>query len=208
MDFQQPTNVPFQEPLIAIVQSVEQEPPEEKKPAKPITYRIKKGDTLIKIAKAHKTTWRRLYDANKGIKHPDQIKPSQVLRIPDKNEKLKKRSIIGVRSSVGDSLRSGGYSSSGNTYTRCQCTWGVKNWRPDIPNGWGDASSWMANAQAMGWPTGTEPRIGAVAWTLGHVAVVTSIQADTVTFKDMNGNWTPCAIGYRTIPKYSYRYIY
>jgi len=58
------------------------------------TYvRIKHGDTLTKIAKKYKTTYTRLFYANKSIKHPDMIFPKEKIRIPNKSEKLKKRSL-------------------------------------------------------------------------------------------------------------------
>lgn len=55
--------------------------------------RVKQGDTLTKIAKKYKTTYTRLFYANKSIKHPDMIFPKEKIRIPNKSEKLKKRSL-------------------------------------------------------------------------------------------------------------------
>lgn len=57
--------------------------------------KVKPGDYLAKIAKAHKTTSLRLFYANKIIKNPDLIYPSQKLRIPAASEKLKPRAIPG-----------------------------------------------------------------------------------------------------------------
>ncbi len=56
------------------------------------TYvRVKPGDSLTKIAKRTNTTYQRLYFANKTVKNPDLIYPGDKLRVPDDNEKLKKR---------------------------------------------------------------------------------------------------------------------
>lgn len=48
----------------------------------PKTYKVKKGDTLSKIAKAHKVTLKKLIAANPQIKNPDLIYPNQVINIP------------------------------------------------------------------------------------------------------------------------------
>ena len=48
----------------------------------PKTYKVKKGDTLTKIAKAHKVTLKKLIAANPQIKNPDLIHPGDVINIP------------------------------------------------------------------------------------------------------------------------------
>lgn len=48
------------------------------------TYIVKKGDTLSKIAKAHKVTLKKLIAANPQIKNPDLIYPGQKITIPSK----------------------------------------------------------------------------------------------------------------------------
>lgn len=72
----------------------------------------------------------------------------------------------------------------GNLYTPGNCTWGVKNWRPNIPNNWGNASSWLYNAQAQGWATGSIPRLGAVGWSANHVVLVVGVSP--LMIKEMN----------------------
>jgi len=45
-------------------------------------YRVKEGDTLIKIANKHNTDWRTIYNLNRDkIKDPNRIYPGQLLRI-------------------------------------------------------------------------------------------------------------------------------
>ena len=48
---------------------------------KPDTYVVKKGDTLIGIAKKYNMNWKTLYEKNKGIigNNPNLIKPGQIL---------------------------------------------------------------------------------------------------------------------------------
>lgn len=48
-----------------------------------ITYTIKKGDTLIKIAKKYNTTWKKIYQKNIDIigGNPNLIIPGQILKI-------------------------------------------------------------------------------------------------------------------------------
>src|SRR5690606_13647110 len=54
---------------------------------------VKPGDSLSKIAERKKTTYKRIFFANEQIKNPDLIYPDQKLRIPNKDEKLKKRAL-------------------------------------------------------------------------------------------------------------------
>lgn len=51
-------------------------------PTEPKTYKVKKGDTLSKIAKAHKVTLKKLIAANPQIKNPDLIHPGDIITIP------------------------------------------------------------------------------------------------------------------------------
>lgn len=65
------------------------------------TYvKVKSGDNLTKIAKAEKTTYKRIFYANKQIKNPDLIYPGQKLRIPDAKEELKKRKLSAEQKAV------------------------------------------------------------------------------------------------------------
>ncbi len=57
------------------------------------TVTVEQGDTLSKIAKAHDTTYQRIYYANTDIEHPDLIYPGDELRIPAPDETLAERPI-------------------------------------------------------------------------------------------------------------------
>ena len=49
----------------------------------PSTYIVKKGDTLIKIAKKYNINWKDLYELNKNVigSNPNLIKIGMVLKI-------------------------------------------------------------------------------------------------------------------------------
>lgn len=99
--------------------------------------------------------------------------------------------------------------SSGNLYSFGYCTHLVKNLRPDIPNSWGNASAWYKNAQKDGYATGSEPRVGSIAWTkaYGHVSLVIAIGDGTVTVKEANyKGWN--VISTRTAPTTEFLYIF
>lgn len=52
---------------------------------------VQEGDYLEKIAEAHQTTWKRLFDANPEIANPDLIYPGQSMQIPEADEQLVER---------------------------------------------------------------------------------------------------------------------
>lgn len=77
-----------------------------------------------------------------------------------------------------------------NTYFYGFCTWYAAERRADVPNNWGNAGRWLSSAKASGWPTGSEPKPGAVLVTneswVGHVAYVESVDGDNFTVSEMN----------------------
>lgn len=82
------------------------------------------------------------------------------------------------------------------------CTWYVAQRRP-VP--WsGDAWSWFQNARALGWPTGTQARPGAIMVTwesyyYGHVAYVEKVNPDG-SFEVSEMNYTRFgAVDFRTV---------
>lgn len=56
---------------------------------------VKQGDTLTKIANRYETNYRRLFDANLEIKHPDVIYTGNKVRIPAPGEQLANRPLPG-----------------------------------------------------------------------------------------------------------------
>ena len=90
-------------------------------------------------------------------------------------------------------------------YPRGQCTFWV--WSQRSVGQWNDASDWMWQAQRDGWSTGNAPKVGAIAWQYGHVALVESVNGATVSISEMN------YVGFnvvsrRTVPVSTFKYIY
>lgn len=201
---------------------------EQKKP-KQVVVTVKAGDTLSSIAKKHKTTYVRIYNANKWIQNPDIIDVGQKVRIPASKEKLKNR-IATQPAAVATSqptvtyvatqptytysyptqaVSYSGGSVAGNTYGWGQCTWYAKNRRADLPNSLGNGGSWTGNAAARGYATGNVPRPGAIAEIPGHVMYVESVNKNgTVNISEMNFNGGVGVVNHRTIPASSATYIY
>ncbi|MCA9333315.1 LysM peptidoglycan-binding domain-containing protein [Candidatus Saccharibacteria bacterium] len=168
-----------------------------KKPAKqkPTTYKVKENDTLTRIAKKYKTSWKRIYYKNKSIKNPDVLLVGQRLTIPKASERLKERKIATstIPAQTSNTTNFTGISrgvSNVNDMTYGYCTWHVKNLRPDLPVGLGNANTWYARSQAIGLPVGSEPRIGAVATTTrgaeGHVSYVLKVDNGKIFVSEMN----------------------
>ena len=86
--------------------------------------------------------------------------------------------------------------------------WGVKEWRPDIPGNWGNAYSWLYNAQAQGWETGSIPKVNAVGVRANHVVLVTAVYGDTIQIREMNYDYVPFHERYRTALSTDFTYIY
>jgi len=70
------------------------------------------------------------------------------------------------------------------------CTWWVAKQVGGVPWG-GNAKAWLANASAMGYPTGRTPRVGSIVVTtenraFGHVAYVIGVKSGSFIVSEMN----------------------
>ena len=106
---------------------------------------------------------------------------------------------------VDTTCKNVGFSPDGNPFPLCpgpfptggNCVWWAwEQWHLlgyDLPLNWGNAADWIVDAERTGLPMGTTPRVGAIAvfpradgvWaygTPGHVAFVTSVADDGLTF--------------------------
>lgn len=178
-----------------------------------IKHTVKPGDTLSGIAKEYHTTWRRIWNRNKTIHHPDIIFDGQVLVIPEKGEKLKSRPLPRPKPQVSSSsdiaYKPFRGSVGGNSYTPGQCTYYAKMRRPDLPNTLGNADTWYYRARDMGLPTGTTPRVGAIGMfkTYMHVAYVEAISGSQVKISEWN-NVGPYIKTIRWVDASAMLYIY
>ena len=215
----------------ALDQSAKQPINQKTEPAKavapaPVNVTVQPGDSLSAIADAHSTTWVRIYDANAAITDPNLIHPGEQYRIPDASEQLPDRygeltaeQVQTMPATYQPSGQANGTpartasaprtSSAGNTYYWGQCTWYVKNRRPEIGNMWGNAGyNWLSAARAAGFSTGTAPAVGAIAVEPGHVAIVESVSGSAVSVSEMNWNGGVGVVSYRTTSASEFQYIY
>ena len=122
---------------------------------------------------------------------------------------------------VDTTCKNVGFSPDGNPFPLCpgpfpsggNCVWWAwEQWHLlgyDLPLNWGNAADWIVDAERTGLPIGTTPRVGAIAvfpradgvWaygTPGHVAFVTSVSDDGLTFNVTYQNYgdpTPMYMG-------------
>lgn len=182
-------------------------------PPAPTIHTVQPGESLESISGVYATSWIRLYDANDAVQNPDDISPGQQLMIPKQDDVLPSRPLPVPDPVIEQAVRSVAASAvTGNTYAYGNCTWYVKNMRPDIPNGLGNANTWQSRAAAAGLPVGTEPRVGAVATSaagkLGHVALVTAVNPDgTIVISEMNYTGFN-VVSTRTVAATAFAYIY
>jgi surface antigen len=213
-------------PLLELVEKEEILPAVDETVVEPIKHIVGKNESLSVIAKQYETTWQNLFYKNISIANPDVLSEGQELIVPELDETLEPREIPVVqvviapaRNRTNASVSSGSNgaaatqttqrgSSAGNTYSAGYCTWYVKNRRPDIPNGLGNASTWSSRANGMGLSTGSTPAVGAVGQQGNHVVYVESVNGDgTVTISDMN--WSGLyVVTTRTVAASSFTYIY
>ncbi len=191
------------------------------KPVKPKVkkHTVRNGQTLISIGKKYKTDWKRIWSANKKLKHQDNLKVGQVLVIPENDAKLKARKLIEARQaivseavrnvsgSVSNTPQTSSGASSGNLYTPNNCTWYAKSRRPDLPNNLGDSINWVANAAAQGFATGSTPRAGAVGQQGMHVVVIEKVEGNRVYLSEMNYDFNG-GFRYRWASASDFAYIY
>lgn len=201
----------------------------DKKAPEPVYVTVQPGDNLSNIATTHQTSYIRLFNANEAIQNPDLIFADQKLRIPTNEEQLPDRlaqfsaeqqaqivAAAGYQQAAAASQPAGATtttaargSSAGNTYGWGWCTWYAKEMRPDLPNNLGNGGQWVGRAAAQGIPTGSAPRVGAIAEQPGHVAYVEAVNGDgTVTISEMGWNYAQGQYNRRTVPASNFRYIY
>ncbi len=230
-----PGPVQAQPVVLASLDATPIEAPKKTQPApepKEVKYKVVENDSLSTIAEKHSSTWRRLFNKNDSVSHPDVLKVGDELLIPGPDEQLKDRPLpepaqeavaapaapntapkaknqpVAKPAAPKQAVRGARGAVAGNTYTAGNCTWYVKNKRPDLPNNLGNADTWVARARAQGMATGAAPRVGAAGQRGMHVVYVESVNGDgTVTISEMNHAGL-YVITTRTLPASYFMYIY
>lgn len=170
-------------------------------PVDGVLHIVSGTETADSIAQAFNVSRGDLLDAN-GLRSATQVRPGTRLLIP------------GAKPPAHSPVVGGGVvqyqPADFDHFPAGWCTWYVAQRRP-IP--WsGDAWSWFASAQAMGWATGQQPRPGSimVSWEnfwYGHVAYVEKVNPDG-TFQVSEMNYTQFGVvDYRTVNPRTIRLI-
>ncbi len=178
-------------------------------PVSGATERVDAGETLSGIAKKHDVEMERIMGYN-GLVNATDIEVAQILIIPDGKRSIEMRPRPEIQepetrtqlASNTNTTRSNTAATStvsqpvvqkgpivGNRFPYGYCTWYVAGRRGDVT--WrGNAGQWLVNAQAQGRATGRIPAKGAILVTneswWGHVAVVESVNGNSVTISEMN----------------------
>lgn len=195
---------------------------------------VNQGDTLSSIAEANGTDYVRIFNANEQLSSPDIINAGDTVRIPTADEQLPDRygsyvaamaayvAPVSYQTGYTSSAPAAGYyapagrttnytptNSAGNTYAWGNCTWYAKERRGDIGNAWGNAGpSWISNAQAAGYNTGSAPAAGAIGVQNGHVVYVESVSGGNVNISEMNYAGGVGKVHTRTASASDFQYIY
>jgi LysM repeat protein len=97
--------------------------------AKPKVHVVERGESLSSIAKtAGVSSWKRLYDANPSVAHPDIIHPGQKLAIPDAKAKLKSRPLPSTLLQPGGSTKATAWT-TGKGRRRTASSWTTRTRR-------------------------------------------------------------------------------
>ncbi len=169
-------------------------------PVSGVTYTVKNGDDINSIAKQFKADKDKIIAFN-SLHLDGELKVGDTITIPDGKKDIpapKPTATSGATGlgitprpyetfeSAGKTLDGSG--GGGHSFPYGYCTWYVAQKR-NIPWG-GNAGTWLYHAKAAGYATGRTPTVGSVmvsseSWW-GHVALVTSVSADTFTVSEMN----------------------
>ena len=196
---------------------------------------IQPGDTLSQLADKYQTTIDEIVQLN-AITDPNVINVGASLRIPGNGDttttqaaeydqlKAAATAFITPPAPVAPTYQaaatsrntaprpSAGYAggSTGNTYAWGNCTWYVKERKPNIPNMLGNGGyGWLTTAAAAGYSTGSVPVAGAIGVESGHVVIIESVNGNgTVNISEMNYAGGVGVVHYRTTPASEFMYIY
>ena len=186
-------------------------------PVDGILHKIKKDEKLLQIAKKYKADSEEIIEFNNLI-NPDNLQVGEILIIPEASPLPKPKPVI-TRTSTSSSFIATEKSNCSYTdwrYKRCsadcrryywkpgQCTdWVAYKWASElgqcVPQGWGNARTWLQNARNSGYKTGLTLNKGDEGSIVvlkcnnwyGHVAYIESFDDNYIYFSEMNGPSNP-----------------
>ncbi|MBU1291959.1 LysM peptidoglycan-binding domain-containing protein [Patescibacteria group bacterium] len=157
-------------------------------PINGLVHRVNSGDTIGAIATKYKANTEKIIAFN-DLPADGAIQINQKLIIPDGQIPV----IQTVSQIVSQTYTAGPGTGKSRIFPYGQCTWYIAQ-KTIVP--WsGHAKSWLANARAAGYKTGSAPQAGAImvltegGWMgrlYGHVAYVESVNGSWVTISEMN----------------------
>jgi surface antigen len=173
-------------------------------PVAGLSHVVASGDTIDSIAAKYKADREKIIAYN-GLPANGEISVGESIVIPGGYKELPKpaedtsglarRQYASSSSDGAVTDVSGGYkkldgkAGAGHRFPYGYCTWYVSQKRY-VPWG-GNAGTWLFNARSMGYRTGKIPARGAIVVTTenryyGHVAIVESVSAGSITVSEMN----------------------
>jgi LysM repeat protein len=108
----------------------------------PVTVEVASGDTLIKIAEDHQTTYQRLFDANTQIVNPNLINPGDKVKIPLPDESVAARELPQAPAVAAQTVIQKNYSSvapvvaTGSVWDQLAACESGGNWAINTGNGY------------------------------------------------------------------------
>ncbi len=163
-------------------------------PVNGLIHRVQSGDTIGAIATKYKANTEKIIAFN-DLPADGAIQIGQKLIVPDGQMPI----IRTTSRIVTRSYTTGPGTGKSRSFPYGQCTWYVAQKRIVVWSG--HAKSWLANARAAGYKTGSAPQVGAIAvmteggWLgrlYGHVAYVEAVKGNWVTISEMNYNCYAC----------------
>jgi len=181
-------------------------------PINGLLHRVKDGQTVGSIATIYKANTEKIIAFN-DLPADGAIQIGEKLIIPDGQMPAP----VQAKSTVTQSYTTGPGTGKSRIFPYGQCTWYVAQRK--IVTWSGHAKSWLANAKAAGYKTGSTAQSGAIivltegGWLgrlYGHVGYVESVNNGWVTISEMNYNCFACK-SVRTLKTNDWRirgYIY
>jgi len=157
-------------------------------PVNGLVHRVNSGDTIGAIATKYKANTEKIIAFN-DLPADGSIQINQKLIIPDGQIQVVQTS----SQIISQTYTAGPGTGKSRVFPYGQCTWYVAQKR--VVAWSGHAKSWLTNARAAGYKTGSTPQAGAIVvlteggWLgriYGHVAYVESVNGSWVTISEMN----------------------